>query len=238
MLDPGEHGSHAKLPPVRRLHPANLRAAWWAIRTARRTRRLLAARGLHAALAPPPPPPLPVEAERGVRGGLRRWHESCLVNAIVLQAWEAAHGRTAGPRGGNHGTRRLPRPRLARGGPCSVSSMPPSSTRPCLNASPGEGWAEAPSGAERGWRGRKRRQRHPDDFQRALAPPRAPLPARSIRASPLSAARPNLYRIHGLLVESEIPLQAAKGRWRPVAAADAESRGATRSRPRLPHNGG
>ena len=28
-----------------------------------------------------------------MRGALRRWHESCLVNAIVLQAWEAAHGR-------------------------------------------------------------------------------------------------------------------------------------------------
>ena len=28
-----------------------------------------------------------------MRGALRRWHESCLVNAIVLQTWEAAHGR-------------------------------------------------------------------------------------------------------------------------------------------------
>lgn len=28
-----------------------------------------------------------------MRGALRRWRESCLVNAIVLQAWEAAHGR-------------------------------------------------------------------------------------------------------------------------------------------------
>lgn len=28
-----------------------------------------------------------------MRGALRRWHETCLVNAIVLQAWEAAHGR-------------------------------------------------------------------------------------------------------------------------------------------------
>jgi hypothetical protein len=36
---------------------------------------------------------LPAEAERGVRGALRRRGESCLVNAVVLQAWEAAHGR-------------------------------------------------------------------------------------------------------------------------------------------------
>ena len=78
---------------MRRLQPANLRAAWWALRTARRTRRLLAAEGLEAALAPPAPPPLPAEAERGVSAVLRRRGESCLVKAIVLQAWQAAHGR-------------------------------------------------------------------------------------------------------------------------------------------------
>ncbi|HXE99981.1 MAG TPA: lasso peptide biosynthesis B2 protein [Solirubrobacterales bacterium] len=78
---------------MRRLHPDNLRAAWWALRTARRTRRLLGAEGLEAALAPPAPPPLSPEAERGVRAVLRRGGESCLVRSIVLQAWEAAHGR-------------------------------------------------------------------------------------------------------------------------------------------------
>ena len=77
-----------------RFHPANLRAAWWALRTAWRTRRLLAARGLDAAVAPPPPPALPIEAGRGVRAALRRRRESCLVDSIVLQAWEAAHGRS------------------------------------------------------------------------------------------------------------------------------------------------
>jgi hypothetical protein len=85
--------SRSKVLPVGRFHPANLRAAWWAVRTARRTRRVLEARGLDAALAPPPPPSLPADAERGVRGALRRWRESCLVNTIVMQAWEAAHGR-------------------------------------------------------------------------------------------------------------------------------------------------
>jgi Transglutaminase-like superfamily len=83
----------AKLAPVRRFHPANLRAAWWAVRTTRRTRRLLEAKGLDAAHPPPPPPPLPVEAERGMRGALWRMRESCLVNAIVVQAWDSAHGR-------------------------------------------------------------------------------------------------------------------------------------------------
>jgi Transglutaminase-like superfamily len=60
---------------------------------AHRTRRLLAAEGLEAALAPPAPPPLPADAERGVSAVLRRRGESCLVRSIVLQAWEAAHGR-------------------------------------------------------------------------------------------------------------------------------------------------
>ena len=76
-----------------RFHPANLRAAWWALRTARRTRRLLERAGLDEAIAPPPPPPLPTAALRGVRAALRRNGDTCLVNAIVLQAWEAAHGR-------------------------------------------------------------------------------------------------------------------------------------------------
>jgi hypothetical protein len=91
---------------VARFHPANLRAAWWALRTARRTRRLLDRAGLDSALAPPPPPPLPPAAVRCVRAALRRIGETCLVNSIVLQAWEAAHGRrrdlvigTTGPDG-------------------------------------------------------------------------------------------------------------------------------------------
>jgi hypothetical protein len=75
------------------LSTTNLRAAWWALRAARRTRRLLASDGLEAALGPPPPPRLPAEAIRGVRGALRRRGETCLVKSIVIQSWEAAHGR-------------------------------------------------------------------------------------------------------------------------------------------------
>ena len=75
------------------LRPSNLRAAWWALRSARRTRRLLASGGVEAALGPPPPPRLPADAIRGVRGALRRRGEECLVTSIVLQSWEAAHGR-------------------------------------------------------------------------------------------------------------------------------------------------
>jgi Transglutaminase-like superfamily len=75
------------------LTPTNLRAAWWALRTASRTRRLLDSEGLEAAIGPPPPPNLPDAGIRGVRGALRRRRESCLVKSIVVQSWEAAHGR-------------------------------------------------------------------------------------------------------------------------------------------------
>lgn len=76
-----------------RFHPANLRAAWWAMRATRRTRRRLAAEGLDAALRLAPPPPLPAEAERGVRAALQRAGATCLVSAILLQVWKAAHGQ-------------------------------------------------------------------------------------------------------------------------------------------------
>ena len=78
---------------MHRYAPANLRSAWWALRAARRTRRVLGSAGLDAALGPPPPPELPDEAVRGARAALRRTGQTCLVRSIVLQAWEAAHGR-------------------------------------------------------------------------------------------------------------------------------------------------
>ena len=77
---------------TRRFSLANLRAAWWAFRTARRTKRSLRAGGLDGALPASPPPQLPRGAERGVRAVLRRRGESCLVRSIVLQAWYASQG--------------------------------------------------------------------------------------------------------------------------------------------------
>ncbi|MGI9557516.1 MAG: lasso peptide biosynthesis B2 protein [Solirubrobacterales bacterium] len=79
---------------MRRLHPDNLRAAWWALRSARRTRRLLGTEGLDAAIGPPAPPALPDEAARGARAMLSRRGDTCLVRSIVMQSWEAAHGRS------------------------------------------------------------------------------------------------------------------------------------------------
>jgi hypothetical protein len=84
---------HTPRAAMRRFSVPNLRAAWWALRTARRTRRRLKAHGLDSALSPPPPPPLPVEAERGAEAALRRRGYACLVRSIVMQTWLAAHGK-------------------------------------------------------------------------------------------------------------------------------------------------
>lgn len=71
---------------------ATLRAAWWALRAARRARRALSRDGV-GPIALPPAPPLPAHAGRGVAAVLRRSSYSCLVRANVVQAWDAAHGR-------------------------------------------------------------------------------------------------------------------------------------------------
>src|SRR4051794_18467330 len=81
-------------PMRRRVDPPALRAAWWALRATRSARRGLARYDLDGAIRRlPPVPPLPDPAARGVRAVLARRDDTCLVRAMVLQAWEAAHGR-------------------------------------------------------------------------------------------------------------------------------------------------
>jgi Transglutaminase-like superfamily len=75
----------------RKLDPASLRAAWWALLALRKTRRALRlgpVTDVHVA----PPPRLPGRAGRGVDAVLRRSDPTCLERALVLQAWERAHG--------------------------------------------------------------------------------------------------------------------------------------------------
>jgi hypothetical protein len=74
-----------------RLQPANWRAALWAVRALRHTRRELRARGVHF-LPPPPAPPLPEGARRGVTAVLDRAGATCLERAAVVQAWETNRG--------------------------------------------------------------------------------------------------------------------------------------------------
>lgn len=76
---------------MRRLDLATVRAAWWALRSARRARRQLGTTGPEGIVLPPVPP-LPASAGRGVTGVLHRRRYTCLVSATVRQAWHAAHG--------------------------------------------------------------------------------------------------------------------------------------------------
>jgi Transglutaminase-like superfamily len=74
-----------------RLDPPSVRAAIWALRALRATRRDLARNGLVGARVAPPPE-LPAHARRGVLAVIRRRPNTCLERALVLQRWEAAHG--------------------------------------------------------------------------------------------------------------------------------------------------
>jgi hypothetical protein len=77
---------------ARRLNPRALRAAWWAHRSLRRTRRALAGGELDT-IRLAPPPALPDSAEYAVHAVLRRRSASCLERSLVLQRWHAARGR-------------------------------------------------------------------------------------------------------------------------------------------------
>jgi hypothetical protein len=78
---------------ARRIDVATLRSALWALRSARRARRSLDRHGLEATRRLPAVPAVPDEAGRGVRAVLRRRNDTCLVQSMVVQAWDAAHGR-------------------------------------------------------------------------------------------------------------------------------------------------
>ena len=75
----------------RRPTVSELRAALWALRAIRRTRRQLRRTG-YEALNLPGVPSLPDDSTRGVHAILRRLSPTCLERAVVLQRWRAAHG--------------------------------------------------------------------------------------------------------------------------------------------------
>ncbi len=83
-------GQPCRWPKVR-TDLATLRAALWALRAAHSARRQVAAgRMLPDHL--PEVPAGPASAERGVRAVLTRRGDTCLVRAVVRQAWFASHG--------------------------------------------------------------------------------------------------------------------------------------------------
>lgn len=69
-----------------------LRAALWALVALHRTRRALRRNRVTDVRVGAPPPALPSSAGRGVRAVLRRVEHTCLERALVLQAWDVAHG--------------------------------------------------------------------------------------------------------------------------------------------------
>lgn len=84
-----------------------------------------------------------------MRGGLRRRRESCLVNAIVLQAWEAAHGRTRDLVIGTTGPNGFRAHAWLEGDPIPTADAAELDAS-VLNASRSGGWSkarEAPNGS-------------------------------------------------------------------------------------------
>ena len=71
---------------------ADARAALWTLRSVHRARRQLRAHTDVSAVRLPAVPPLSPVAERAVRVVLRRSRATCLVSAVVRQAWYAAQG--------------------------------------------------------------------------------------------------------------------------------------------------
>ncbi len=71
---------------------SSMRALWWAQRAIHQARRDLPRKGLDD-LVVVPPPPLPTGVRRWVVALLRVRRQTCLIRSVVLQAWDASHGR-------------------------------------------------------------------------------------------------------------------------------------------------
>lgn len=69
---------------------ANARAAWWVARSIWKTQRAVC--GLPGSVLLPPVPDLPESAERGIAISLRLLRPTCLVGAMVRQAWYLSQG--------------------------------------------------------------------------------------------------------------------------------------------------
>ena len=75
----------------RSVNVRTLRAAWWTHRALHQVRGELRTNGLKYSAAPEPPR-LPLSAQRGVFGVLRRERSTCLERALVLQRWHQSQG--------------------------------------------------------------------------------------------------------------------------------------------------
>lgn len=75
------------------LEPRAATAAIWAVVQLRRVRRRLSTMRMQTVHVAPPPRGLPDHARPVVVAVLRVRHATCLQRSLVLQAWDAAHGR-------------------------------------------------------------------------------------------------------------------------------------------------
>lgn len=76
---------------MKKIDPPTLRGAWWAWRAASKVRRDLLSVRLDEVQIPAAPK-LDARGGRGVGAVLRRGDYTCLVRALVLQAWFKSHG--------------------------------------------------------------------------------------------------------------------------------------------------
>lgn len=74
-----------------RFRPSALRATWWGFKAGHVVKRNLRDDGIETDV--PPSPVLPDRERPAVARGLHLAGATCLVRSIVLQAWDADHGR-------------------------------------------------------------------------------------------------------------------------------------------------
>ena len=77
---------------LRRVDGNTLRAAWWTVRAVRAARHAVHTEQTNA-LVLPRAPAVGLAATPGVNAVLRRRDDTCLVRALVRQAWLAGQGR-------------------------------------------------------------------------------------------------------------------------------------------------
>jgi hypothetical protein len=74
-----------------RLDPACWRAAWWTLQALKQVRSDLPVSKM-TEIVLTPPPRLPARAVMGVKGTLHRRPHTCLMRALIMQAWYDAQG--------------------------------------------------------------------------------------------------------------------------------------------------
>ncbi|RMB77392.1 lasso peptide biosynthesis B2 protein [Rhodococcus sp. SBT000017] len=89
-LDELSYGEYRSTPRLSRFNIQVLRAAFWAAKACRETRKALPVSGVNTEVRVPAS--LPIGSRRGVDAVLRRLSPTCLERSLVKQRWLASHG--------------------------------------------------------------------------------------------------------------------------------------------------